>query len=98
MPFGRYRGWELEELPDSYLEWLMFEIVLREPLRSAVRREFAARSRRREYEATAISTLDTDRIREIYRDLAWQYHPDRIGGNGDVMKGINIFYERLQAV
>lgn len=36
MPFGRYRGWEFEELPDSYLEWLMFEIVLREPLRSAV--------------------------------------------------------------
>jgi hypothetical protein len=39
MPFGRYRGWSLDELPDDYLEWLDGLDDLREPLRSAVARE-----------------------------------------------------------
>ncbi len=97
MPFGKYRGWELEELPDSYLEWLISSVSLREPLLSAVHREISFRSWGR-HEETAIVSQNLDRIKAIYWDLARQYHPDRIGGNGDVMKGINIFYERLQTL
>lgn len=95
MPFGKFKGYDLKEIPDDYLQWLMFEIDLREPLRSAVHREYYARSQDREYEETAASTLDANRIKGIYWNLARQYHPDK-GGNGDVMKGINIFYEAIQ--
>jgi uncharacterized protein (DUF3820 family) len=35
MPFGKYRGWLLSELPDGYLQWLRTLSDLREPLRSA---------------------------------------------------------------
>ncbi len=35
MPFGKYRGLDLEDLPDEYLEWLL-SIDLREKLRSAL--------------------------------------------------------------
>lgn len=39
MPFGRYRGLHLAELPESYLAWLLALHDLREPLRSAVHAE-----------------------------------------------------------
>ena len=38
MPFGKFRGWPVVELSDSYLAWLL-TIELREPLRAAVRHE-----------------------------------------------------------
>ena len=38
MPFGKFQGWPLKELSDSYLHWLL-TIELREPLRAAVRCE-----------------------------------------------------------
>jgi curved DNA-binding protein CbpA len=30
--------------------------------------------------------------------LARQYHPDRIGGDGGIMTGINLFYEELKQI
>lgn len=38
MPFGKYRGVDVEDLPDHYLAWLL-SIELRPALRDAVRRE-----------------------------------------------------------
>jgi tryptophan synthase beta chain len=35
-----------------------------------------------------------EEIKRAYHGMARQYHPDK-GGNGDVMKGINIFYEAI---
>jgi hypothetical protein len=43
MPFGRYRGRLLSEVPDAYLKWL-YGIELDEPLRASVAREWARRS------------------------------------------------------
>jgi hypothetical protein len=37
MPFGKYRGCEVSDLPESYLRWLWENCDLREPLHSAVR-------------------------------------------------------------
>ncbi|MGB5217572.1 MAG: DUF3820 family protein [Smithella sp.] len=99
MPFGKYKNWDLSELQDDYLEWLRFDIDLREPLRTAVYREYNTRfetAERAHREEKALSIIDAAAIKKIYRNLSQQYHPDRIGGNGDVMKGINIFYEEIK--
>jgi hypothetical protein len=95
MPFGKFRGNDLADLPDKYLDWLLFEIELREPLRSAVQREYSTRESGFSIPETS-DTLDADKVKKIYRNLARQYHPDIIGGTGDVMKGINIFYEAIK--
>jgi hypothetical protein len=39
MPFGKYKGQTLDEIDDEYLEWLLDEDFVREPLRSQLRRE-----------------------------------------------------------
>ena len=36
MPFGKYKGHDLDALPDEYLLWVIANIPLREPLRSAL--------------------------------------------------------------
>jgi hypothetical protein len=36
MPFGKYKGYALDALPDEYLLWVLANIPLREPLRSAI--------------------------------------------------------------
>jgi hypothetical protein len=43
MPFGRYRRWSIQELPDSYLEWLL-TINLRSWLYAAARAEYDRRT------------------------------------------------------
>ena len=93
--FGKFKGHDLAELPESYLDWLA-TIELREPLKSGVEREARRRDNPAEFHERAdVGTLDTGKVKKVYRALAFQYHPDKIGGNGDVMKGVNLFYEAL---
>lgn len=40
MPFGKFKGVELGDLPDDYLAWLTTLHDLRDPLRSAVATEW----------------------------------------------------------
>jgi len=43
MPFGKYKGHDLRELPDDYLLWIIATIPLRDPLLSAVTKEITER-------------------------------------------------------
>ena len=43
MPFGKYKGHDLHELPDDYLLWMIANIPLRDPLLSAVTEEITER-------------------------------------------------------
>ena len=43
MPFGKYKGQDLSEVPDDYLLWLIGNIPLRDPLLSAVMGEITGR-------------------------------------------------------
>jgi len=40
--------------------------------------------------------LSMERVKRVYRTLAMEFHPDRNGGNGEAMKGINAFYEAIK--
>lgn len=37
MPFGKYKGKSLEEIPDSYTAWLLKKCELKEPLKTWVK-------------------------------------------------------------
>jgi hypothetical protein len=87
MPFGKYRGQLVDQIPVEYLEWVQRHIPLREPLRSAV------------YRMTSAPTISDDQIsaekvQTVYHRLARKYHPD-LGGNVVAMQAINEFRELL---
>jgi hypothetical protein len=92
MAFGRYRGWALDELPDDYLAWLRGLDDLREPLRSAVDREW---QRRFTEPSDALAPLPPEAVPiadELvtagYRALTHRHHPDT-GGDHRTMLLVN---------
>lgn len=85
MPFGKFRGSPLSELPDGYLEWLGSLDNLREPLRSGVHAELR---RRQAVPADEIRALADDVVTTGFRVLALKCHPDT-GGDTTVMALLN---------
>jgi hypothetical protein len=88
IPFGKYRGTSVTELPFDYLQWLT-SIDLLDPLRAEVKKEYGARlCDQRQYEGL----IDLEVIDEIIsagvRSLARTHHPDA-GGDHDKMVAIN---------
>ena len=94
MPFGKFKGNELAEVPDSYLLWLAENVELREPLLSHVWEEMQERGLEVDQRPTTAGGLNPDKVKAVYRELSLEFHPDR-GGNTEAMKAINLFYERL---
>ena len=97
MPFGMYRGVPLSELPEDYFEWLLSNIDLREPLKSAVLAESQRRNGRPQstpHHRPAIPVL-LEIIAAGGRSLARQYHPD-LGGDPEKMKSINFGADFLE--
>lgn len=87
MPFGKYRGWPVEEIETQYLIWLSTHCELRGPLKIAVSTVLAYRPETHPVPAES-------EIKKIYRQLSFKYHPDR-GGNTVAQQAINEFYSCL---
>lgn len=90
--FGKYRGYDLSEIPLSYLAWIFETLEEKPELHEATRQEIRRRVSGYEPEA---DPLDRERLRRVYRTLALSHHPDH-GGDNDVMAGINLFYEAIR--
>lgn len=92
MPFGKYRGVLLADLPDDYLAWLFTKLELREPLRTQVGAEYHARFSRRTSTATQplpeVITMAEELVSAGFRKLANQHHPDH-GGDHKTMVLVN---------
>jgi hypothetical protein len=98
MPFRKFTGRLLAEVPSDYLGWLLRCCNLRTPLRRAVeeeveRRGWAGRGRRQESSAQA-ARPDTGgvvdwagMIRQWHRELVRRWHPDR-GGTKEAAQAI----------
>jgi hypothetical protein len=90
MPFGKFKGQHVDELPGDYLEWLFENVDLRGGLEKAVRDALAEQSK-----AVDAVLNDSALIHKIYRGLCRRWHPD-CGGSTPAMQAINDFYEKLQ--
>lgn len=99
MPFGRYKGAALADLPDDYLAWLT-GLDLREPLKTGVaterRRRTAPPSRDLPSMAPEVKTMALELVTVGYRRLAQTYHPDHDGGSNQTMTALNLAMEGLR--
>lgn len=96
MRFGKFKGYELEDIPLDYLEWLVKSIPLREPLRSAVNAEYARRSQSQKANTIVDADIAAQIIGAGLRALAKKHHPD-MGGSHEQMVAINDAAEWLRA-
>ncbi len=92
MPFGKFKGWSLSEIPTSCLEWLS-TIELYDDLRRAVAAQLMVRSAFFDEDpGCQLSTIPPPELqpalREIvqsgYRAAAMRHHPD-VGGTDEDM-------------
>lgn len=108
MPFGKYKGRLLRDLPPDYIDWLWNLGDLREPLRSRIwaelgRRRHFDQGQRRGYrepepERPITGPVDGDLASAIIeagrRALAQKFHPDK-GGDLKIMQSVNATADKL---
>jgi hypothetical protein len=107
MTFGKYKGRRVQDIPSSYLEWVLRECQSLEPwLRRAIQAEVCGRGRRAGEERNRASAGPAGSdggsvvpwepvVREWYRTLARRYHPD-MGGTTEQMQAINYAHDELR--
>jgi hypothetical protein len=108
MPFGKFKGHRLRDLPDAYLGWLHALGTLREPLKMQVEREYQRRihprNRPRRPPPSAGPSVLTPALRAPalviisrgFRAAALDAHPDRPGGSHEAMLDLQAAKEALE--
>jgi len=95
IPFGKYKGRNICEVPTDYLDWLLSLSDLKCSFRYAVqdelRRRFAPPPPPKKHQPQ----LRLDIADAWRRKMAFEFHPDR-GGTVEGMRAINRGYEYLR--
>jgi Putative quorum-sensing-regulated virulence factor len=103
MPFGKYKGSRLEDVPLEYISWLIDQDFLRDPLRSAVEEEYDRRTNPEDDDedpGPIPIPVNLNLVEELlnvgFRVLSKKYHPD-LGGSHQAMTELNHCIEWLRA-
>jgi hypothetical protein len=92
MPFGKYRGIEVDALPEQYLTWLWENCDLREPLYSAVQEALGLEEEEDETPASGytlpaeVRAMAKEIVTTGYRQLALKMHPDKGGRHAEMVR------------
>jgi uncharacterized protein (DUF3820 family) len=98
MPFGKYQGQALEDVPTRYLLWCLRAYRRLPPeLWEALDQELRRRGLAGELPPASPPPDWLRLIRRWYRQLSLRYHPDR-GGSAEAMQAVNAAHELLQSL
>lgn len=101
MPFGKHRGKELRDIPESYLLWLYREADLDTDLEHALLEELERRGWGEVIlpapRACPYPSVARELVASGLRVLAVKHHPDK-GGDLELMKQVNATADWLRDV
>lgn len=89
MPFGKFKGVRITEIPTNYLCYAVEEFELPIELENQIKFEISIRL---DLVPINISNSVEQDFKNAYRKLSVKYHPDK-GGSGIEMKVLNEFKE-----
>jgi hypothetical protein len=92
MPFGKHRGRPIEDIPTSYLKWLLTISILPD-LQFAIESELSARGAGAQKKPPKELTKAV--VSTWYRRLSMRFHPDH-GGSKVAMQVVNEARELLE--
>ncbi len=100
MPFGKYKGVAIADVPTRYLRWLLDNVdFYDEDLPLEIDAELDRRGRTTRQPPPPPppppSHSIIPKVKAWYREMAMRFHPDRTGDDGRAMLTINAAYERL---
>jgi hypothetical protein len=108
MPFGKFRGCDIDGLPDDYIEWLatrdLYGVFADAVLDELDRREDLRRRRKSDAEHDGPAVIHVDRadlplVAEIvdrgFKGCARVHHPDQ-GGDAETMRRLNAIARALR--
>lgn len=91
MPFGKYAGTAVNDLPDTYLVYAIRTFSLPDELRNSLAFELLDRIG---FDHSFNIVECEKRYASIRKKLAVKYHPDK-GGSNEAMQAVNEFYDEL---
>ena len=91
MPFGKFKGTPINDLPHTYLSYALTEFDLPIELRNVLSFELLDRIGF-DYSFNVVEC--EKRYAAIRKKLALKYHPDK-GGSTEAMQAVNEFYDEL---
>jgi hypothetical protein len=98
MPFGKYEGQFMEEIPSSYLEWVL-TFAYSEWLKDGIEEELGQREKEPDIRDTpsqdnmrehALKIISSGRKAQMHK-----HHPDA-GGTDEAAQGVNLAHDWLQ--
>jgi hypothetical protein len=102
LPFGRFKGQYVADLPDHYLAWIATQDWVKDPLRAAIIEEYESRacqhSNNQRYLLLPSAAVAAECIIESgYRQQARKLHPD-VGGDHERMLALNSAVDWLRSL
>ena len=92
MPFGKYKGYLISEIPSNYLVYGLEAFELPEELKESIKEEVCDR-----LQIDNSGDYNSFKIKDAYKKMSKKYHPD-LGGSTEAMQAINEFNSLLKSI
>jgi uncharacterized protein (DUF3820 family) len=93
MPWGKFKGQRIIDLPPNYLTYSLIEFDLPIELRQLMIKVLLQHIDPYN-QINSFENIESEKVKNVYKKLCLKYHPDK-GGNTEAMQAINDFRRML---